>query len=413
MLYLSLRPTRARLRKYVSKRISIGVLFSFFGFLLAACSTGGFNSGGLGDLGASQNQQQFESVGTGTVKVALLLPLSATGNAGKTAKALKEAAELALFAYNNPDIILIPKDTQGSATGARLAAQQAVSDGAQLIIGPLFAESVAAAASVTRQANVPMIAFSTDSNVAGRGVYLLSFLPESDISQIIGYAVAQGKQSFAALLPNNSYGTLVEGAFQQAVARHGGRVVAIERYPLDRQGMMEPAQRLSESAKGDNPQADAILIPDGPNVIPALAPLLALNGVNTRKVKLLGSGQWADERALKEPTIAGGWFPAPSPAGWADFSAKFQETYGTEPPRIASIAYDAVNLASALATLPPEQRYSAATLTNPNGFAGVDGIFRFRSSGLNDRGLAILEVKSGGTTKVLREAPNAFGAASF
>ncbi|MBZ0217566.1 MAG: penicillin-binding protein activator, partial [Fimbriimonadaceae bacterium] len=297
--------------------------------------------------------------------------------------------------------------------GAHLAAQQAVSDGVQLVIGPLFAESVAAAASVTREANIPMIAFSTDSSVAGRGVYLLSFLPESDISQIIGFAVAQGRQSFSALLPNTSYGTLVEGAFQQAVARHGGRVVAIERYPLDRQGMMEPTQRLSESAKGNNPQADAILIPDGPSVIPSLVPLLALNGVKTSKVKLLGSGQWADERALKEPSLVGGWYPAASPAGWTDFSARFQETYGTEPPRIASIAYDAVNLASALAALPPEQRYTPATLTNPNGFAGVDGIFRFRSNGLNDRGLAILEVKAGGQTKVLREAPKAFGPESF
>ena len=412
MNYFLLRVPQLRGHDRASSLLLNALTFAFLALFLTACSSGTLNRGGLNDQ-AGQNQQQFESIGTGTVKVALLLPLSATGNAGKTAKALKEAAELALFAYNNPDIILIPKDTQGSAAGANLAAQQAVSEGAQLVIGPLFAESVAAASAVTRQANVPMIAFSTDSNVAGRGVYLLSFLPESDISQIIGYAASQGKQSFAALLPNTSYGTLVEGAFQQAVARHGGRVVAIQRYPLDRQGMMEPAKRLAEVAKGNNPQADAILIPDGPNVVPSLAPLLALNGVKTSKVKLLGSGQWADERTLKETSIVGGWYPAPSPSGWADFSAKFQETYGTEPPRIASIAYDAVNLASALATLPPEQRFTPATLTNPNGFAGVDGIFRFRSSGLNDRGLAILEVRAGGQTKVLRDAPTAFGPESF
>jgi len=401
------------LRVPLSKLVSISALFAFIGAFIAACSTGGLSGSRLGETNLEQNQQELETIGTGTVKVALLLPLSATGNAGKSAKALKQAAELALFAYDNPDIILIPKDTQGSAAGAHLAAQQAVNEGAQLVIGPLFAESVSAAAAVTRQGNVPMIAFSTDSNVAGRGVYLLSFLPESDISQIVAYAASQGKQSYGALLPNTSYGTLVEGALRQAVARHGGRVAAIERYALDRQAMMAPAQRLSELAKGDNAQIDTILIPDGPNVIPSLAPLLALNGVNTHKVQLLGSGQWADERVLKEPSVAGGWYPAPSPSGWDDFKTQYQQTYGGEPPRIATIAYDAVNLASALATLPQQQRFSAATLTNPNGFAGVDGIFRFRSNGLNERGLAILEVKSGGDTKVLKEAPTAFGAASF
>lgn len=379
--------------------------------LLAACS-GNFNRGGLSDLGANQTAE-FDNIGTGNIKIGLLLPLSANGNAGRTGKSLKEAAELALFAFDNPDVILIPKDTQGTAAGAQAAANALVNEGVELIIGPLFAESVASASTITRQANIPMIAFSTDSNVAGRGVYLLSFLPENDINQIIAYAASQGKRSFAAILPQNAYGTIVQGAFQQAVVRNGGQVVTIETYPLDRQGMMEPAQRVAEVASGSSRQVDAILAPDGPNVIPSLAPLLTINGVKNDQVKLLGSGQWNDERARREPSIQGGWYPSADPSGFQDFSSRFQATYGSEPPRIASLAYDAVNLASTLARNQAGQRYTDQALTNPNGFAGVDGIFRFLSNGLNERGLAILEVQSGGGTRVLQPAPAAFGPRSF
>jgi len=383
-----------------------------FAFLLAACSTGNLNRGGFGNIGTGQSAQ-FDAIGSGTVKIGLLLPITANGNAGRTAKALKEAAELALFTFNNPDIILIPKDTRGTAAGAAAAATELVNEGAELIIGPVFAESVSAASAITRQANIPMIAFSTDSNVAGRGVYLLSFLPENDINQIIAYAVAQGKRSFAAILPQNAYGTIVQGAFQQAVLRNGGQVVAIETYPLDRQGMMEPAQRISEVANGDTPQADAILIPDGPNVIPSLTPLLTIHGVKPDMVKFLGSGQWDDERARREPSLRGGWYPSADPTGFQEFSNQFQATYGSEPPRLASLAYDAVNLVSTLATQPQGQRFTDAALTNPGGFQGVDGIFRFLTNGLNERGLSIMEVTEGGGNRVLQPAPQAFGPRAF
>ena len=390
----------------------IGLVLAGFAIFLTACGTGNFNRGGLGNIGTGQSEQ-FDAIGSGSIKIGLLLPLSANGNAGRTAKALKEAAELALFTFNNPDIILIPKDTQGTAAGAQAAATELVNDGVELIIGPLFAESVVSASSVTRQASIPMIAFSTDSNVAGRGVFLLSFLPENDINQIIAYAVSQGKRSFAAILPQNAYGTIIQNAFQQAVVRNGGQVVAVETYPLDRQGMMEPAERISVVASGDSPQADAILIPDGPNVIPSLAPLLTIHGVKTNLVQFLGSGQWDDERARREPALRGGWYPSADPTGFQEFSNQFQATYGSEPPRLASLAYDAVNLASTLAGQPQGQRFSDEALTDPGGFEGVDGIFRFLTNGLNERGLSIMEVTEGGGSRVLQPAPRAFGPRSF
>ena len=396
----------ARAWRTLTRLLAIGA-----GLALAGCSTGDLGGAGFGTVQGTGPTQSFEAVGSGSVKVALLLPLTASGNAGATAQALKQAAELALIEFNNPDIALIPKDTQGTAAGATAAAQQAIAEGAELIVGPLFAHSVAAAGAVARNANVPIIAFSTDSNVAGRGVYLLSFLPDDDIAQIVEYAASQGKKSFAALVPEDAYGTLAEGALRQAASRHGGRVVAVEKYPFDREGMIAPAKRVAEIAKGTRPSVSAVLLPDGPTSTPALASQLTLNGVDPRRVKFLGSGQWNDPKIEREPSLAGGWYAAPDPAGWQSFASRYEARFGSQPPRIATLAYDAVSLAAALAGQPPGQRYSAELLTNSSGFSGSDGIFRFNANGLNQRGLAILEIESGGS-KVIRPAPTSFAGQS-
>ena len=168
---------------------------------------------------------------------------------------MKNAAEMALAEFQNPNIQLLIKDDGGSPQGAQQGTQQALDEGAEIILGPLFAASVPATAQLTRARGISVIAFSTDSSVAGRGVYLLSFLPESDVNRIVEYSAGIGKRSFAALLPDNAYGNVVEAAFKQAVGRKGGRVVAFEKYGADRAG----AARTVAQALGS---ADALLIAD-------------------------------------------------------------------------------------------------------------------------------------------------------
>src|SRR6201982_617566 len=160
--------------------------------------------------------QQPTSIGNGQVKVGLILPLSASGNAGLAAQSMKNAAEMALAEFSNPNVQLLMKDDAGTAQGAQQATQDALADGVEVILGPLFAHTVSAAGASARARGVPMIAFSTDANVAARGVYLLSFLPESDVDRVVDYAVANGKRSFAGLVQDNPYGSVGEAEFQTA-----------------------------------------------------------------------------------------------------------------------------------------------------------------------------------------------------
>ncbi|MGI9386318.1 MAG: penicillin-binding protein activator [Methyloligellaceae bacterium] len=396
----------------LTRRTVLGVAAAGF---LTACAGG---SGKQALISGAVNDPNYQPAASRplqkrtNVKVALLLPVSAKGNTAKAAKALKQAGELALFEFDNPNILLITKDTKGTPEGARAAAQSAIKNGAELIIGPLFAKSVSSVAPIARQANVPVIGFSSDQSVAGNGVYLLSFLAGRDVPRIVSYAVGQGKKNFAALVPDTAYGRVVRAAFQKAVSANGGQVLAVEAYPLDANGMLEPARKISEAAKNGDTPIDALLIPGGPDTLPTLSPLIPYFEIDTKAVQLMGTGRWDFANIGRQKTLLGGWFPAPDPRGWREFTQRYVKTYGVVPPRIASLAYDAVSLAVSLSGNQPGQRYGAAQITRASGFAGVDGLFRLLPNGTSERGLAILEVQKFGS-RVVDAAPNVFGQAQF
>jgi ABC-type branched-subunit amino acid transport system substrate-binding protein len=195
---------------------------------------------------------------------------------------------------------------------------------------------------------------------------------------------------------------VVEAAFKQAVGRKGGRVVAFEKYSADR---ATPARTVAQSLGS----ADALLIADDGESVVATADALTAAGANLRNIQLLGTGLWDNPRVFASPSLQGGLYAAPDPSGFRSFSGRYRTRFGGEPVRTATLTYDAVALVAALARTQGPQRFAPETLTNPSGFAGIDGLFRFRSDGTNERGLAVMKVTSGGGTPVAG-SPKSFGA---
>src|ERR1700754_226940 len=371
-----------------TRRTAIGLVLG--APLLSACagvqqSLSQFsNPFGSGPSAPAGPAQQPLVAGTRQGKGGLILPLSASGNAGVAAQSMKNAAEMALAEFQNPNIQILIKDDGGSPSGAQAGAQQAVDEGAEILLGPLFAASVPAVAQVARTRGISVIAFSTDSSIAGRGVFLLSFLPESDVNRIVDYAAGTGKRSFAALVPDNAYGNVVEAAFKQAAGRRG-RVVAFEKYSGDR---ATPARAVAQMLGS----ADALMIADDGDSVVATADALTAAGSNLRNIQMLGTGLWDNPRVFASQPLQGGLYAAPDPSGFRPFPARYGQRFGSEPVRTATLAYDAVALMAALARTQGAQRFAPETLTNPSGFAGIDGLFRFRADGTNERGLAVMKV---------------------
>ncbi|RIA47400.1 penicillin-binding protein activator [Dichotomicrobium thermohalophilum] len=395
-------------------------LSTLMGLLIAALMLTGCTVGGPNSMPGSQVTASSDTTGSPTrkrpsIKVAVLLPLSAEGNTKKIAEAMKRAGELALFDFKNPELQLMTKDTRGTPEGAKVAAEQAVQEGAELIIGPLFAEAVQGAAPVARKAGVPVIAFSSNRKVAGNGVYLLSFLAGSEVRRIVSYAMTQGHRRFAALIPENAFGKIMQEAFETAVRDTGGQIVALQTYKPDANSMLKPVEQVAALAKKGSeqpPQFDALFMPGSSDTLPALAPLLPYFEVDTASIQILGSNGWDYTGIGREKPLRGAWFPAADPSGWQDFTKRYVETYGDPPPRLASLAYDAVSLAATLSEGSKGNRYTADRLTRDSGFSGVDGLFRLRDNGLSQRGLAILEVQRFGAN-VVDPAPRTFAGAQF
>ena len=386
------------------------------------------------------------------VRVALLLPFTNPSPETRAlADALQRAAELALFDSGNSDIILMPRDDGGSPELAVQAARQAINDGAEIILGPLFAQLAIAVGPVARAQRVPVISFSSDRDVGGNGVFLLSFQPESEVARIVSYAARSGHSAFAAMVPQNPYGDKVADQFLTSVGGQGGAVTAIERFAPQPGMVGPPVERVAASFP------DAILLAEGGVMLRSLAPALALRGATSPGVRFLGTGLWDDPAVARAapspnawqdfsaryrrtygnapprlatlsydavslvsllsndslpPMLQAGWFAAPSPNAWQDFSARYRRTYGNAPPRLATLSYDAVSLVSLLSNGIPYRRFTDAALTDPNGFVGVDGIFRFRIDGGTDRGLAVLQVGEGGFN-IVDPAPASFIAPGF
>ncbi len=264
--------------------------------------------------------------------------------------------------------------------------------------------SVPAAAQLARTRGVPMIAFSTDSSVAGRGVYLLSFLPETDVNRIVEYSAGTGKRSFAAFLPRMPTATWLKPRSSRPWPARVA-VLLCSRNTARAAQMQSTAATVAQGLAN----ADALLLADDGDVLVGVADTLVASGANLKRLQLLGTGLWDNPRVFGNANLQGGFYAAPDPSGFRSFSGRYRNKYGQDPVRTATLAYDSVALVAALARTQGGQRFSPEVLTNPSGFAGIDGLFRFRSDGTNERGLAVMRAATGGGQAV-SASPKSFGA---
>lgn len=335
----------------------------------------------------------------GRARVGILLPLS--GQTAELGQAMLNAAQMAVFDTAGPNFDLIPRDTQGTANGARAAAQQAMGEGALMLLGPLFSESVRAAADVARPNGVNLIAFTTDADVAGQNTFVMGFLPSAQVERVMQYSASQGLRRFGVLAPDTAYGRLVAGAAQQTAPVLGGSVTLSQFYPAQSNDYSSVVEQVSASAGA----FDTLILPDVGLRLRQVAPLIPYYGM--RRTQLLGTGLWDGAGVQVEPALLGAWYAATPPQNRASFEERYEEQFGTPPPRLATLAYDAVALAVTMANQTRPIQYRRDVIADPNGYSGIDGIYRFGNSGLIERGLAVLEVTEDGA-RVLDPAPQSF-----
>lgn len=329
-------------------------------------------------------------------RVALLVPLS--GPNGAVGQSLANATQLALLDTRNAEVRITTYDTAG---GAAAAANRALADGAQLILGPLLAEDARAVAPVARAAGVPVISFSNDISVAGNGTYIMGYAPAQSIERVVGYARGRGVVNFGGLVPNGLYGQRASTAFLRAVESGGGKVLSLQVYERGTGGVAGAVARLDKSAP-----FDGVLVADSAPAAAAAAPAVKRASGTAH---LLGTELWnTDPGIAGRAGLNGAWYASVSNALYRQYATRYRARFGAGPYRLSSLGYDSVLLVVRIARdWPLEARFPEARLRDRGGYTGLDGAFRFGRDGVAERALEVNEVH-GGAVSVVSPAPGGF-----
>ena len=344
-------------------------------------------------------QEPFGQLPTDTQRnrVALLVPL--TGPNAGVGESIANAANMAVLDTGGKTIRMTMYDT---ATGAAAAAQKAVAEGNRLILGPLLAEDVRSVAPIARAARVPVISFSNDVGVAGNGAFVMGFAPAQSIERIVAYAKSRGATKFAGLVPSGLYGQRASTAFLRSVEAEGGQVVSLQTFDRSAGSINAAITRMSNASA-----YDAVLIADSARVAVQAAPIIRARGGSS--ARLLGTELWNTEKSLaSNPALKGAVFASVSDGVYQQLASKYRVRFGKGPYRLSSLGYDAVLLVTRIGT---DWKFGGlfpvGRLTDPGGFTGIDGAFRFGRDGIADRALEVQQAGPGGFV-VLDGAPRGF-----
>lgn len=347
----------------------------------------------------STNYTQVDLGHSGSFRVAMLLPLS--GNVASMGQSMKNAATMAIGDINNNNLVVQFYDTKGTSSGARVAVENAIEADSDLILGPLLSDEVAAISGETKDNDIPVISFSTSPQVLQEGVYTLGLLNNDQIGRMIKYAAQQNRTRLAAVLPDSPSGLNMFRSIMKNSRESGVKVVKISFYAPDSMDFTS----LVTAMKSGGVDFDTLLIPETGNRLKAISSMFSYYDVAAPQVLFMGTSVWDSSNLSKETELYGAVYPVMSLQNQESFAQKYNELFGEKPSGLSIYAYDAIALASSLAT--KDRDYINENIIRSDGYIGMSGTFRIFADGQNEHALDILKVTPSGK-KVVEEAPSQF-----
>jgi len=345
------------------------------------------------------------------IPVALLVPQSSEGTA-QIATDLENAARLAAAQLDDLEVDLRVYDTAGDATIAASAAQQAVDDGAKIIIGPLYAEAANAAGTAVADEGINVLSFSNNITIAGGNVFVLGKTFDNTARRIVAFAAEQGKQRAMVIHSDRIDGQMGLNAFQGAAIDTDLRIVSAQSFELTQESVVNTVPLIRASAEIEDVDT-LFLTSSSAGALPLLAQLLPEAGLDPANIQYVGLTRWdIPSQTLELSGLQSGWFAVPDLTRTENFSTQFQEQFGNRPHQLASLAFDGIAAIGALAQAGFDDILTREALTQPSGFQGVDGIFRLKDDGTNERGLAIATVQDK-QVLIIDPAPRSFSISGF
>ncbi len=345
------------------------------------------------------------------VPVALLVPKTAP-NGAILAQSLENSALMAVEDLGSIEVSLRVYDTIGTPDGAAEAARLAIQDGAKIILGPLFAENARAVGPVAAASGINVLTFSNNPAIAGENVFILGNTFQTAADRLVEFALSQGKSDIFVVHADRHAERVGADAIEQAALEAGANVLGVQSFSYSQQGVLAAIPGIASSFLAYG--ADTIFVTSGSDgALPWLADLLPEHGIDRATAQFISLQRLdAQSGTLSLKGLQGAWFATPAPVLAQQFNRRYGEAYGSQPNLIASLAYDGIAAIGALVAEGKSNALRADALTQPAGFAGVNGPFRLLSNGTNERGLAVAQVENNQVI-VIDPAPTSFGSAGF
>ncbi|KPP84205.1 MAG: amino acid/amide ABC transporter substrate-binding protein, HAAT family [Rhodobacteraceae bacterium HLUCCA08] len=372
--------------------------------LMAACDVAAPGAGGDGGPRIDPAQP---------IRVALLVPGgSGQDDADFIAASLENAARMAIADLQGAQIDLRVYNTGRSANQAAAMTQTAIADGAAIILGPLDAQSAAAAGLAALPSQTNVLAFSNNTAIAGGNVFVLGRTFDNIADRLVDYTSAQGIDRYLILHQDDLAGQTGRDAVASAVRQNGGTLLGVEAYPFSQDGIFSRAPAIAQAVQSSG--AEAVFVTDSvAGGLPILATALTDRGLDPAASPLAGLTRWdSAPQALSLPGLQNGYFALPDTDLNAAFERRYEATYGTRPHPLAGLAYDGIAAIGALVAAGDTDALTRARLTQGSGFQGTGGPFRLLSDGTNQRALAVARVQNNQVV-IVDPAPRSFGGAGF
>jgi len=347
------------------------------------------------------------------VPVALLVPYGSEG-AGEAAlaRSLENAARLAINDLDGVQIDLRVYGTAGNSERAAAVAQEAVRDGAKIILGPVFSQSANAVGLAVANRNINVLSFSNNTQVAGGNVFVLGNTFRNSANRLVDFAASQGNTSILVVHADDNTGQIGREAILQALAGSGSSSAGTVAYEATQIGVVNSVTEIASAAR-DNSADSIFFTSDTLGGLPLLTQMLPENRIKTTDYQFIGLTRWdIPAGTLDLPGVQNGIFALPDPALSNRFASRYNAEFGDQPHPIAGLAYDGIAAIGALVSAGQSNALTGAGLTQSSGFRGVNGIFRLMPDGTNQRGLAVARIVDRALT-IVSPAPTSFGLAGF
>ncbi|MFY0596828.1 MAG: penicillin-binding protein activator [Cognatishimia sp.] len=345
------------------------------------------------------------------VPVALLVPKSSQSSGDAVlSQSLENAARLAMSDLDGIKIDLRVYDTAGDASVAQAAALKAVGEGAKIVLGPVRSGPSNAVGVALASKGVNVLSFSNNASIAGGNVFVLGPTFNNTAKRLSRFAARNGKSNILTVHAQNVAGEAGKNAIAQALASTSSRSAGAVGYEFSQKGVINAVDDVRNAVRSSG--ADAIfLTSDTSGALPLFTQLLPEAGVKPESTQYIGLTRWdIPAQTLALPGVQGGWFAMPDPALTGQFRNRYASAYGTNPHPIGGLAYDGIAAIGALVSQGKANALTTTALTQGAGFNGVNGIFRLRVDGTNERGLAVATIRDKQVV-IIDPAPRSFGGA--